>query len=551
MGNGDTTELQIHIVSDADTKGFQSAASASKDLSAEMGVVNVSAQDVENALGKTEKAAGVNERQMRMLASTLGRDIPGGGELFEAAFAGMQGEEGAMMASTFLLIAGLEILQNAIANLNEGKKESQKLADELADSDAKVSKVTEEQTKAFEEADVAEANFHHNLIRNANDAVDATIKLATARLNAQKANFEKQEDTKHNVADNEIEAMEQRGVISHATAVKMKEQIDEEYHQRKVAMMIAEDQMEAAQAQLNLANKKIEMQTDTGAEGDAATKYKSALGAKTKNDTKISEAQGQIDDAKEVLKELRGKGITEDTVQRFKEDFENATGKSSGDFSLPEMFTQLARARLLGGATDVDQSTLDILKTDSGSGDRDLASYEGAEGTIAGNKKIIAQGQAKKPDIDINADNAKSDLDAARTKLQKDREAVQTLQDQITTTTQTNAVKEGGAVADLGLDQANSELTNARSVADQVTAGGNTTDADQQRLIAAAEKIVGHNVDLQTAANIIESGANNLGVFMSQLNKLAAVLAKTNIPNLQSQINDLKAKMAAVSFNTH
>jgi hypothetical protein len=550
MVNGDTTELQIHITSAADLKGFQGAAGASKDLSAEMGVVNVSAQDVEKALGKSEATAGMNERQMRRLASTLGRDIPGGAELFEAAFSGMQSEEGAMMGSTFLLIAGLQMLQTAIANLNDGRKESQKMADELADSDAKVSKVTEEQTKAFEEADVSEANFFHNLTRNANDAVDATAKLATALFNARKAAFEKQADTNNGAAEKEIETMEQRGVISHATAVRMKEQIDQEYHQRKVAMMIAEDQIEAAQAQLNLANKKIEAQTDTGAESAAATKYKAALGTKTKNDTKISEAQGQIDDANSVLKELRGKGITPETVEQFKEDFEKVTGKSSGDFSLPDMFTALSRKRLLDGALPVDQSTLDILKADSGYGDRDLATYDGAEGTIAGNKKLIAQAQAKKPDIDIAAENSKSDLDAAHAKLNKDKADLEALQAQINTATQTNAVKEGGAVAGLGQDQANSELTAARDVADQVTAGGNTTDADQQRLINAAEKIVGHQVDLKTAAKIIEDGANNLGVFMTQLGALAKVLGTINHKSLQTQINELKAQMRAVGFNT-
>jgi hypothetical protein len=548
MSDGDT-ELKIHIVSDADMAGFQQAGASSKDLSASMGVVNVSAQDVEKALGKSEKAAELTHRQMRALASTLGRDIPGGGELFEAAFATMEGEEGKMMGATFLLIGGLEMLRSAIEQLNEGRKESQKIADELIDSDAKISKVTEDQTRAFEEADVSEANFFHNLTRNANDAVDATAKLATALFNARKSAFENQDSANNGIAGKEIESMEQRGVISHAAAVRMKEQIDEEYHQRKVAMMIAEDQLEAAQAQLNLANKKIETQTDTGAESAAAGKYKAALGAKTKNDTRISEAQGQIDDANAVLKELRSKGITPETIDQFKEDYEKNTGKSSANISLPDMFTALARQRLTSGAISVDQSTADILSVDSGYGDRDLATYEGAQGTIAGNKKIIGQANAKKPDLDINADNTKSDLDAARAKLQKDRADVQALQEQITTSAQTNAIKEGGEVANLGLDQANSELTNARPIADQVTAGKDTSQADTQRLIAAASKIAGHQVDLQTAAQIIENGANNIGIFMNQMAVLAGVLRNVNLPNLQNQIDALKRQMGSMAFN--
>lgn len=241
-------------------------AAATKDLSREMGVVNVSMDEVNKILGKTEEKAATNHRQMRLLAHTLGSDVPGGAAILESAFTAMEGSEGSAMASTFLLAAGLEMLRGAIEKISEETKESQKIADEFYT--AKGSEVVENQRTAFEQAEVAEAIYHHNLLRNTRDSISQAAELARTLLNSRKAAFEGAEDKRKGIADSQVEDMEQRGVVSHETAAKMKEQIDQAYHQRKIAMMIAEDQLEVQILANQLNAKRVGLRSDETREAD-------------------------------------------------------------------------------------------------------------------------------------------------------------------------------------------------------------------------------------------------------------------------------------------
>ena len=110
----------------------------------------------------------------------------------------------------------------------------------------------------------------------------------------------------------------------------------------------------------------------------------------------------------------------------------------------------------------------------------------------------------------------------------------------------TTGIKEGGAKQDLAIQKANAELQNDRGIADRLRAGGNVSNADQQNLIASASKIAGHNVDLNTAALMIEAGANNMGAFMNQLRILTGVLGKftpEDAAQLQREIDDIKKNL--------
>jgi mannose-1-phosphate guanylyltransferase len=61
-------------------------------------------------------------------------------------------------------------------------------------------------------------------------------------------------------------------------------------------------------------------------------------------------------------------------------------------------------------------------------------------------------------------------------------------------------------------------------------------------MMSDASRIAGHQVDLAAAAQIIENGANNIGIFMNQVGRMANAMQSLNpnaIADLQQQINQL------------
>jgi hypothetical protein len=114
----------------------------------------------------------------------------------------------------------------------------------------------------------------------------------------------------------------------------------------------------------------------------------------------------------------------------------------------------------------------------------------------------------------------------------------------------TDAVTEGGAQVNLGLSQAQSSLSQDQGLASLVESGQPVGAADAKKLIDDASRIAGHQVDLQTAAKMIEAGANNMGAFMDQVNRLAVALARFS-PADQQQFNQrLQTLEAVVARNT-
>jgi len=240
------------------------------------------------------------------------------------------------------------------------------------------------------------------------------------------------------------------------------------------------------------------------------------------NDTKLEEAKGKIAGAQEVIKGLRDTGVTDDHVQQLN-DFVTKYG-GDDNASLADKF-HFAAMKNLGVGPGAGEAH-DLVNMFGSQGDRNLALYEGAQTDIKSAKYDISHAQKEKPTVDANAEIAKSDLEFARQKMEKNRADVQALQDKIAETDATTAIKQGGAKSDLGMRKASDALSDDRGIADSVKAGGNVSQADQQKLMADAARIAGHSVDLQTAAQIIENGANNMGIFMNQVAKLGAALEK-------------------------
>jgi hypothetical protein len=524
---------------------------AADDLNQSMGVVNVSQKEVADILGKTGETAGLTHLQFRRLANTLGRDIPGAAALMEAGFAGAESK---MLGSIFLLISGVEMWRNALNKINEEEKESTKIEEALSDADAQQTDSLEKQREAIEKADVSQAEFYHEYIRNTHDAVDAAEKFAQAILKAESSRNQDNDSKQKGIAGSEIEEMEKRGVLSHAAALKAKEQLDIEFESRKLIRQMAADALEQSMAINTLNNKEVATEGLQRNEASAEEKYKTAANAKIANDTKIDEASRRISAGQDTQKSLRDTGITEETVQQLGELFSKLTGKDAGTTRLSEQFTALAEHDVYGtggslGITDT-YAAHELVKKLGSQGDRNLATYEGANIDIAAGKSDLERGRKKSTDVDINEGNAKSDLELSRKEVQKNKDEVVALQEQIKTKSAENAIKNSGAQQDLGESKASAELSTDRGIADKIISGAQTSAVDQRRLIEAASAIAGHTVNLSTAVQIIENGAKNIGTFMAQVGRLATVFSHINPDDLQRQIDALQSQIKGARNHT-
>ena len=183
----------------------------------------------------------------------------------------------------------------------------------------------------------------HNLTRNTEDAIGKASELINTLIKARNAAGESQDNSRKEIAGKEIEEMEQRGVISHATALRMKEQLDIQYEQQRLLRIKAQNQLEFDELQRQQANREIAGHLLEEKEAAAAARYRERMGAKAANDTKISEAEAKIKNAEAVKHGLRAQGVTEENVQELIESYEKVSGDGSGKTSLSEMFTYLSR----------------------------------------------------------------------------------------------------------------------------------------------------------------------------------------------------------------
>ncbi|MEI8290348.1 MAG: hypothetical protein WCH99_12830 [Verrucomicrobiota bacterium] len=364
--------------------------------------------------------------------------------------------------------------------------------------------------------------------------------------------------------------MEQQGVISHKEALKMKEQLDIEYENNKMIRQMAADKIEE-----RLLIQKIQQKsyaTEAGLKNDVAeaqNNLKTAVQKQAGGTQKIAEADERIAAAKELKKALGERGATEENVNLIKNLFSDLVGKFgekfftqnggqglSKDARLDEKYQVLqnylgyaGRAgagffnSLPGPLKDMFENgeVASALGKLGREGDQTLAAYEGADRDISTNTKLKKKLQTAQPGLDVAAGNAKSDLDYAQQQLQSAKNEVVKLKDQLEQLIATNNIKNAGLMQDLGLSKANAALKNDENIADRVQHGDKSvTKAEEQKLIADASKIAGHQVDLKTAAKVIEQGATNMGSFMAQLKSLAIAMGNftpQQAADLQRQID--------------
>ncbi len=536
---GDVTELaDLNEQLEKVRESIASADLAGIGLAKEMGVINVSSEAAAKILGKTGEGAEMSSGSFRKLARVMGSEVPGGAALMEAGFAAATEP---MLGATFLLLGGIEMLKTAIAKINQEKEQARKISEALTDVDAEHSHAIDNQREALERAEIAERVFHHNFLRNTHDAIAQAERLAEAVLKTA-VNIDEAEMSRRNtIAAQNIDGMEQHGVVSHAVALKMKEQLDIDYERQRALRMIAQDKLEEVALYRQLFSKQVALRNEESSVPTIESKYKSAAGAKAANDTKIEEAQRKISAGEETIKALRDTGVNEANIQKLVAAYEKDTGDKSGTTSLSEMFTYMSRSG----------TTWYVPRHDFGtSGDVNLATYEGAQIDIKSGKADLARAQKKRADLEVAEETAKSDVDYHRQSMQKNRDSVQDLVDKIAETKATNAIKERGVQSDLGQSRAVSALRDDRTTVDTFLSGGNVAPAAAEKMRADVSAIAGHQVDLNTAAQAIENGANNMGTFMSQVGRLSAAFSKFKPEEINKRISELEIQVSRIEVNS-
>ena len=503
-------ELEIKITADDKAssvlKGVKNETAAlSAGTAEQMGVATVSSKDMEKAIEGVGEKTKIGRYELRELATALGAQIPGAAALSRAGFESLSGAEGLVTGGVLLLISGVEMLRSAITKLNEEKKESAKLSEALAEVDKQTTKVIDAQREALEKADVEQARFFHDYLRNAHDAYAAETALYEQRMKASFEMANSEADTRKQIADKAVEELEQAGVLSHDRALKIKERLDLEYEARKLARQEAQNVATEGELARQQANKDIALHVDLGREQTAEQQYEGAAQAKAANDAKLADAQEKIAGAQKVIESLSGTGINAGTVEQVRQVYEQATGDKSGSKNLSEMFHELAQINLAGGGaislSPSARAAHDIVSKLGSQGDVNLGLYEGAQLDIRAAQSDAKRARERQASLDIGEGNAKSDVEFYRQRAERDRDAAQDLGDKLESAQAINRINE---------------------------AGGRT------------------NFNLQAAARILEGHAQNIGDFLDQVNRLANSMSQMSpqaVADLARRVDMLEQQM--------
>lgn len=90
----------------------------------------------------------------------------------------------------------------------------------------------------------------------------------------------------------------------------------------------------------------------------------------------------------------------------------------------------------------------------------------------------------------------------------------------------------------------------------ELAKAGQTSGHQNDQLMTIASQIAGHAVNLQTAVQIMENGANNITIFMNQVGRLTSIFSQMNsgqIAQMKSHIDQVEAiaKRALANSNLH
>ena len=424
------------------------------------------------------------------------------------------------MGVGMLLASAFEMLQHALKKMDEEKKEASKINDDYYDAMLKVVGVTEKHRVANMEATEAQVAFYRKLKESTQDAIENAFKLAEALDKANRKSFEDVQTGKHKAQADAIDMMEQRGVLSHETATKMKEQLDMAYERRKIQMMIDTDQME-----INMLAKRAKADQDHADQqakksDDLAKQHKAANDAVISNDDKIAAAQEQQRAGKEALSKLDTQGVNADSIQKVRDTFTEMMTKTSnrGLFaammlgtgahvdtaSTSQMVTFFDRLRFTGGKQVSDAfNTLGLHGMEGitaagamgSQGAQNVQTYENRQADIKKAESDIQKYRDAQVDLVNTEKELAEQLERARNKAETSADHAEATAQQLSDKTQEFAVEVTGAIKKFNQTMATYQVENTPSA---------------QRYIANVARFVGPAAAVNAQGGLVDQVAGGM-----------------------------------------
>jgi hypothetical protein len=373
----------------------------------------------DKAGGKVE-GFNIRGRELYRVAAMLNRIMPGAGDALRAF--GRRNDEGA------LAMIGVAASLGMVIRLVHDYKKSAQEADESV-SKLMASKfgagVIEEVKKAWEDAELAEELYYHNLVRNDEDTQKRVADSNLSRVKTQAAAQQQIDDAQKGVELASIEKLEHVGVVSHEAAAKMKHEIDVKYMNLRLALEREADAQELAiQTQL-LASEK---QKQTAAGADVKDKFDKANAAEValkEHEKKVEADRQSITEAEDQMK---ASGITAAQAGRIRELYELGSGK---DFdktkNLDEQYMELMKHAYYGtsyGANLTAGEQAEAVgifapKMLGGQGIQrgQVDAYSAGESQVAGLKIQLRKDEVNDKPLREAAEFTKSDLEEANRSL--------------------------------------------------------------------------------------------------------------------------------------
>ena len=441
--------IELGVIGKEDARAAQQllneTAERTKALSAEMGVITVSAKEADKILAQTgdtaakagekieesasqaKKHAGAG-REMHRVFGELNRIVPGLGEVMKAAFH----PDHIGIIGSLLAFEGLKAVLEDIKAV-----ENIKLADFTGDK-AAVDAVRD----SYEKARVAAQNFFDEERRISGAGMTAQ-EVAKRQIENSNNIFKAQEQfaaAQKKLNEAFVEQNEKAGVITHEEALAEKFALDVEYTKKKI-------QLDEQAAAAELAAKQQQLETERAqlakAQADQTTDEANATAAeaaKVKHDKQKETAKANIESAQKTLEELgkshgniiEGK-FNDETAAQLDEYYQKYVGDSSGK-SHSEMFSAVQeKMQSLTSKASWDFGLTNFIDRTIGKqeGETGFAKYDGAKQQIAGAQAELKKLEESQFKIDLNAERGKKQLDETDNAVRKLSASVETLARQI------------------------------------------------------------------------------------------------------------------------
>jgi hypothetical protein len=389
--------------------------------------------------GAGEKVEGFNihGRELSRIAGMMDRIVPGAGAAIRAF--GQQNSEASMALIGIggVLMVVIDLFKKVQAGAKAADDATAALLSEGGSKGA-IAAVS----KAWEDAHIASAVYHHKLFQDEDDIVkriaDTNIEIAKRFQTAQ----EQIDQAQKGVAVASIEALEKQAVISHEEALKRKYELDVEYENKKLALTHQTDARVLEVQRGELATKTGQKGAADINEAAAEAANKTAQGNLAKHEELVKTYSDNITKAKDAMK---GLGIGPENIQHLNEAFEKFNpGKSSVTTPLSDQYMAL-----LGTGDATTKGMMAFFAMHGGAGG--LAAADTGMKDIKSNQTQLDAENKRDEALRTIAENAKSDLEETKRVQHELKKAIDDLTIKVGELAATNKANETNAATVAGL----------------------------------------------------------------------------------------------------